>query len=97
MAECSRGALSFIFNWRRYPAGVFLLAVPLFLLGFGCLAVQAVMQWYVHDKPGYVVIVLVGMIGLCAALIPAYRMHQALARMDAQATLNVAEPPNKIS
>lgn len=86
-----RSTLSYLFNWRKHPASVFLFAVPLFVLGFGSLTVFAGMQWHLNEKPGYAVIVLIAMVVLVVALMPAYRMHKTLARLDAQAAASTTQ------
>lgn len=86
-----RSTLSNLFNLRKHPARVFLFAVPLFVFGFGSLALLAGLQWYLNDKPGYAVIVAVAVVVLVVALKPAYRMHKALARLDAQAAASTSQ------
>lgn len=67
-------SLSFIFNWRKNPSSVFILVIPLFLLGMTLMAVLAVLQMKLNQDPVYLYIFLGGIVLLALGLIPAFRM-----------------------
>lgn len=52
-----------VWNWKKYPAGVFITAVPLFILGMGLSFLTAILQLTINHYPWYLVI-MAGAIGL---------------------------------
>lgn len=73
-----RKSLNYLFNWKENPASIFFLAIPLALIGFGSVAMLAVLQWAYNGDPVYACILLAGLVLLGIGLVPAYRMHKAL-------------------
>ncbi|KVP75442.1 hypothetical protein WJ96_06955 [Burkholderia ubonensis] len=76
-----RAAINSLFNWKQNPASVFFFAIPLALIGFGCLGAVAYFQWAMNGDLVYAGISLAGLILLVVALLPAYRMHRRLQGM----------------
>lgn len=75
-------ALHRVFNWKRYPASVFLLAIPLFIIGFGCMGLVAYLQWRVNGDLVYAAIYAVAIIVLAALLVSSWYRHQQIVRMS---------------
>jgi hypothetical protein len=61
-----------LWNWRKHPKGVLLLAVPLFVIGFGSMGLRAILEYKYHDNPWFLVIFLGGSFLGYAAIRPAY-------------------------
>jgi hypothetical protein len=58
-----KNTLNYLFNWKKNPASVFVLAVPLVIIGFGLMFIMAILQMKLHSDPWYLVIFACG-IGL---------------------------------
>ncbi len=80
--------LSKVFNWKKHPAGVFVLALPLALIGFFSLALKAWLHWKLQGDAVYALMLAVGLLVLAVALIPAWRMHQTSQRLASLARHN---------
>lgn len=62
--------VDYLFNWKKYPASVFILAAPLAIIGFGSIFLLAILQWKWNSDPWYMVIFMAGMILFGFALWP---------------------------
>lgn len=71
-----KSALNYLFNWKENPASVFLLAIPLFLLGFGLLWLKAILMYTVYSQVGYIVLIAIANIALPILLCPAYKTYK---------------------
>lgn len=69
-------AFNKIFNWRKHPASVFFLAIPLAVQGFFLVFLYSYLQYKENGDIGYFVISFLGIILLIVGLIPAYRIHK---------------------
>lgn len=58
------------FNWKKFPANVFYLAIPLALIGFSCEFMIAYLHWKNNGDMVYAYIVFAGMILLGIGLWP---------------------------
>ncbi len=65
-----RQAVDYLFNWRKHPASVFFLAIPLAAIGFGCLLLRGVLELVWHHDPVFLVIDIAGLVMLFVALWP---------------------------
>jgi len=74
-----REALSEIFNWKKNPHGVFFLAIPLAIMGFGLVGLRAFLELKLNGDPWYFVIALGGLALLIVALMPMRHMFSDLA------------------
>lgn len=77
--------LAKIFDWNRHPAGVFVLVIPLALIGFSSLAMAAWLHWTLEGDPAYAIILALGLVLMSVALVPAWRMHQTSQKLAALA------------
>lgn len=59
-----------LFNWKKFPANVFMFAVPLAVAGFGLHGLYAYLMWKEHGQIGYMLIVLTGLAVLAFCLWP---------------------------
>ncbi len=71
-----KSALNYIFNWKEHPASVFILATPLFVLGFGLLWLQAILMYTQFNQIGYIILIAIATIALPILLYPAYKTHK---------------------
>jgi uncharacterized membrane protein YqjE len=62
-------SLNRLFNWKKYPASVFFLAIPLFMIGMSLMGTIAYLAWVAGDKT-YAWILLAGIGLLIFALWP---------------------------
>lgn len=58
------------FNWKKHPANVFWIAIPLATMGFAAELVLAVLQLQNENDPWYLVIITVAMVFLAIAIWP---------------------------
>jgi uncharacterized membrane protein len=70
--------LKAMFNWKQNTVSVFFVAIPLALIGFSCLAVQAWLRWKLDGELAPAIIYAAGLVLLAVALVPAYRMQRSL-------------------
>jgi hypothetical protein len=63
-------AIDHLFNWKKNPASVFLLAAPLAAIGFGLMLALALVHMVVNNDPWYLVIFGFGMALLGLSLWP---------------------------
>jgi hypothetical protein len=70
-----------LFNWRANPGNVFYVAIPLAALAFSLHGLAAFLKWRQDGDVWYAVMLLVAVVVLCIALIPAWRMHQTSQRL----------------
>lgn len=75
-------AISRVFNWKQHPSGVFFLAIPLALTGFGSLGLLAWLQWTQRGDAVYALMLAIGLVVLGVALLPAWRMHKLSKRFE---------------
>jgi hypothetical protein len=76
-----KNALSRLFNWKKNPASVFLFAIPLAVLGFGAMALRAILEWKLHGDPVYAGIVLAGLLLASLAATSLWRLRQTSLRL----------------
>ena len=60
--------ISKMFNWRKNPASVFYLAIPLAVFGFGCAGLVAYLHWKMNGDLVYAGIFIAGTILLVIGL-----------------------------
>lgn len=65
-----------IFNWKKYPAGVFFSAIPLVLIQVALLTTIAVVHWIKDKDPVYAVILVVGAVVAWVVLFPMFRLYR---------------------
>lgn len=65
-----KDAVDHLFNWKKNPASVFLLAAPLAAIGFGLMLALALVHMVVNNDPWYLVIFAFGIGLLCLGLWP---------------------------
>ena len=70
-------AIDKVFNWKKNPASVFFLALPLFFLGMAGMFLQAYLHYKLDGSIGYFVIVAIAVIALPLLLYPAFKIHQS--------------------
>lgn len=75
MKEQIKASLTYLFNWRKHPASVFFLAVPLFVSGFGFLWLYAFLMYKTADDIAYLILVSIATISLPVLLYPAFKIH----------------------
>jgi len=63
-------AINELFNWKKNPASVFLIAAPLAIIGFGLLFLNAMIHWLHNDDPWFLVIFAFGLFLLGLGLWP---------------------------
>lgn len=84
--------LAKIFDWNRHPAGVFVLVIPLALIGFSSLAMAAWLHWTLEGNPAYAIILAIGLALMGVALVPVWRMHQTSQKLAALAQRDDTNP-----
>lgn len=62
--------LNELFNWKKNPASVFLIAAPLAIIGFSLLFINALLQLTKNNDPWYLVIFAFGILLLGIGLWP---------------------------
>lgn len=70
-----------MFNWKKYPANVFYLAIPLFLVAAVLMLLAAILHYKLNGDIGYLIIWLAGMALLVIGLVPAWRIYQATLKL----------------
>jgi len=75
----TRGALDCIFNWKKSHTVTFLLAPPLAGLCIALILLRAVLEIYFNGDWVYLGITVFFSVLGYFALLPAYRLHKALA------------------
>ncbi|MND11791.1 hypothetical protein D3C87_703220 [compost metagenome] len=68
-------------GWDKNPASVFILAIPLALLGFSLCGAVAYLHYRLNGDMVYFWILVAGLALLGIGLYPAWRMHKNLVRM----------------
>lgn len=89
MISSMKESLDRVFNWRKNPASVFLLVIPLVTLAVALLLSYAYLQYKVNDDIGYFVIL--GIFAVFSGVI-GYFMRKSYKQMVRIRTVN-----NKIS
>lgn len=79
MVKSIRDALDRVFNWKKYPAGVFFLALPIAGLCIALMLLRAALEIYHKGDWVYLGITAFFLVLGYFALLPAYRLHKALA------------------
>lgn len=72
------------FNWKKNPANVFPIAIPLAVLGFGCHIAIAYLKWQETGTIAYALIVGAALIVLAVALYPALKMLNDVQKRQAR-------------
>lgn len=70
-----------MFNWKKYPANVFYLAIPLFLVASLFMLLAAILHIKLNGDIGYLIIWLAGMVLLGIGLVPAWRIYKATQKL----------------
>ena len=67
MIKYFKEQLNLLFNWKKYPKNIFLIAIPLFALGISCEIMVAYLHWKINGDIAYAYILLAGMavLGIC--------------------------------
>jgi hypothetical protein len=63
-----KDALDHVLNWKKNPSSVFLIAVPLAVLGFGLMFTLAIVYAVANNDPWYLVIFAFGMGLFCLSM-----------------------------
>ncbi len=63
-------AIDALFNWKKNPSSVFLIAAPLAIIGFGLLFLNAMIHFVKNNDPWYLVIFAFGIFLLGLRLWP---------------------------
>ena len=72
----------YLLNWKKNPASVFFFAIPLAALGFLLLGAKAFLMWQATGSIVEFVMLAVALAVLYVALIPAYRIHATIRKME---------------
>lgn len=69
-------AIKEVLNWKKHPANVFLLALPLAVLGFALLSLKAYLHYRLAGDWVYALIYLTGVVVFVIALLPLWRQQR---------------------